>query len=88
MWCTSRRSVLLNLNGQETVRAATTAMLDRLNVESPALRIDGFLVQPMIIAQRGLELIAGIGDDPLFGPVLLFGQGCCGAATVRWRCRR
>jgi acetyltransferase len=71
--------VLLNLDGAEVVRAATAALRDRLRLEQPALRISGFLVQPMVNAQHGLELIAGIGVDPLFGPVILFGHG--GTAT-------
>ena len=71
--------VLLNLDGAEAVRTATAALRDRLRAERPALRISGFLVQPMVNGQQGLELIAGIADDPLFGPVILFGHG--GTAT-------
>lgn len=71
--------VLLNLDGADAVRAATTALRDRLAVQRPELTVQGFLVQPMVSAQHGLELIVGIGDDALFGPVLLFGHG--GTAT-------
>lgn len=67
--------VLLNLDGAEAVRAATAALRDRMAVEHPELDVQGFLVQPMIPGQYGLELIVGIGDDPLFGPLLLFGHG-------------
>ena len=45
----------------------------------PQARLDGFLVQPMVRADNGIELLAGIADDPVFGPVILFGQG--GAAV-------
>ena len=32
-------------------------------------------LQPMIVRPRGIELIAGLADDPTFGPVVLFGHG-------------
>ena len=37
--------------------------------------VDGFALQPMIRRPDALELILGIGRDPVFGPVLLFGTG-------------
>lgn len=71
--------VLLNLDGPEAVLAATRGLQGRLRDEHPKLRIDGYLVQPMVNARQGLELIAGIADDAVFGPVVLIGQG--GTAT-------
>ena len=41
--------------------------------------IDGFTVQEMMRRPHAHELLVGIGDDPTFGPVILFGQG--GTAT-------
>ena len=38
-------------------------------------RIDGVLVQPMVVRPKARELIAGIADDPVFGPVVVFGRG-------------
>ena len=38
-------------------------------------RIDGFVVQPMVERPHRVELIVGAAEDPVFGPVLLFGQG-------------
>ena len=40
-----------------------------------AARISGVTVQPMIIRPKARELIAGIADDPTFGPVIVFGRG-------------
>ncbi|MGB0213276.1 GNAT family N-acetyltransferase [Algiphilus sp.] len=74
--------VLLNLGGVEAVRSATAALIERLARERPSLTIDGFLVQPMVSAQHGLELIVGIGDDPVFGPVILFGHGGTAAELI------
>ena len=44
----------------------------RLQPGAPVL---GFAVQRMEKRAHALELIAGIASDPVFGPVLLFGQG-------------
>ena len=42
----------------------------------PAARIDGFTVQPMIRrARRARADRRHVGDDPTFGPVVLFGAG-------------
>uniref|UniRef100_UPI001C310138 acetate--CoA ligase family protein n=1 Tax=Achromobacter sp. GbtcB20 TaxID=2824765 RepID=UPI001C310138 len=35
----------------------------------------GFTVQAMARRPRALELIVGLSLDPVFGPVVLFGQG-------------
>jgi acetyltransferase len=37
--------------------------------------VEGFTVQAMIRRPQALELIVGAHVDPLFGPVILFGQG-------------
>jgi acetyltransferase len=47
----------------------------RLLVRQPAARLNGFLVQPMVRRPRALELIVGLLDDPVFGPVVMFGHG-------------
>ena len=41
----------------------------------PEARLDGFTVQQMVRRPLAQELIVGASVDPLFGPVLLFGQG-------------
>ncbi len=67
--------VALNLKDQAALTAAAETMLARIKKEQPKARLDGFSVQTM--AQRPLaqELIAGASIDPVFGPVILFGQG-------------
>ncbi|HSV30381.1 MAG TPA: GNAT family N-acetyltransferase, partial [Candidatus Omnitrophota bacterium] len=68
--------VVLNLTGAFAVEKAANAMLERVGATYPDARIDGFTVQRM--AKRGpgtQELILGVATDPLFGPVILFGQG-------------
>jgi acetyltransferase len=41
----------------------------------PDAHVDGFTVQPMARRPGAHELIVGIATDPVFGPVMLFGQG-------------
>jgi acetyltransferase len=67
--------VALNLDTVEAVRRAAIGMFDRVREALPEARIEGLLVQPMVERAHARELIAGIADDPLFGPVILFGAG-------------
>ncbi|RME63265.1 MAG: GNAT family N-acetyltransferase, partial [Alphaproteobacteria bacterium] len=55
--------------------AAARNMLARVRTQAPDARIDGFTVQPMIKRPGAQELIAGIAEDAVFGPVILFGHG-------------
>lgn len=67
--------VRLNLHNAAEVEQAAQAMLDRVAERMPHARIDGFTVQPMVRLKNAHELIVGASVDPLFGPVILFGQG-------------
>jgi acetyltransferase len=50
-------------------------MLARVQSQMPSARIQGFTVQAMVVRQHAQELIVGSTVDPVFGPVILFGQG-------------
>jgi acetyltransferase len=67
--------VRLDLATPEAVEAAAAAMLDGIATARPAARLTGFTVEEMVHRPHGFELIAGMIDDPQFGPVMLFGQG-------------
>ena len=67
--------VRLNLLTPDAVREAADAMLDTVAHMAPHAKIDGFTVQEMAHMPGAHELIVGIADDSLFGPILLFGQG-------------
>src|SRR5206468_8690097 len=41
----------------------------------PEARLDGVLVQRMVRRPGAIELLAGLADDAVFGPVVVFGQG-------------
>jgi len=65
-------AVELDLRGASQVRAAAT----RLQAEF-AGRLSGLLVEPMVVG--GVETIIGVVQEPVFGPVVVFGLG--GVAT-------
>jgi acetyltransferase len=67
--------VALHLETEAAVAAAASAMLERVARLQPGAVIEGFTVQAMVRRPRALELIVGASLDPLFGPVILFGQG-------------
>ncbi len=67
--------VRLNLSTLPAVQAAATAILARARELRPQARIDGVMVQPCLTRPKARELIAGIADDPVFGPVVVFGRG-------------
>src|SRR5262245_33482791 len=67
--------VRLNLTDTAGVRDAATDILTRARAQRPDARIAGIAVFPMIARPGARELIAGLADDPTFGPVIVFGQG-------------
>jgi len=67
--------VALNLGNPGRVAAEAQAMLARVKAAQPAARLDGFLVQEMAQRPTAIELIIGLVDDSIFGPVVMFGQG-------------
>jgi acetyltransferase len=67
--------VRLNLVNGPAVRKAAEEVIASARRAKPGARIAGVTVQPMIVRLKARELIAGIADDPTFGPVVVFGQG-------------
>ncbi|HEV2551454.1 MAG TPA: bifunctional acetate--CoA ligase family protein/GNAT family N-acetyltransferase [Stellaceae bacterium] len=67
--------VALNLGTPARVRNEAGAMLARVRAARPAVHLDGFLVQQMVERPGALELILGVVDDAIFGPVVMVGAG-------------
>jgi acetyltransferase len=67
--------VVLDLADDAALAQAAGAMVARVRAARPQARLAGFTVQAMARRPRAHELIVGIGTDPVFGPVVLFGQG-------------
>ena len=70
---TEAGGVLLNLPDAAAVRAAFLALEDRLRQLGQLAAMDGVVVQPMV--SGGVEVMAGVTQDPLFGPLIAFGLG-------------
>ncbi|MEO6407521.1 MAG: bifunctional acetate--CoA ligase family protein/GNAT family N-acetyltransferase [Burkholderiaceae bacterium] len=67
--------VALGLADAAALRLAADAMLERVRALKSTARIVGFTVQAMVHRPYAQELIVGASVDPVFGPVVLFGQG-------------
>ena len=74
--------VRLALDSGDAVARAAREMRQRVTQLRPDARIDGFTVSRMIRRPDAYELIVGAAEDPLFGPVLMFGQGGTAAEIV------
>jgi acetyltransferase len=77
--------VVLDLETPEEVRMAAEGMLKRLKTLRPQARVTGFSVQEMARRPGAHELIVGAATDPIFGPVILFGQGGTAVEIIRDR---
>jgi len=65
--------VALDLKDDDAVREAYDRLIANARQHAPAARLDGVLVAPMV--RGGVELIAGVSRDPVFGPVVMVGMG-------------
>ena len=63
----------LGLGNAQEVVSAYDEIVANMRSFKPAARIDGVLVQEMVLG--GVETIAGVLNDPTFGPALMFGLG-------------
>lgn len=73
--------VALGLRGAAQAKAAFERTRDRALTARPDARLDGALVARMLAG--GVECIAGVHRDPVFGPVLMFGLGGIHVETLR-----
>ena len=73
--------VALGLRGAAQAREAFERTRDHALSARPDARLDGALVARM--STGGVECIAGVHRDPVFGPVLMFGLGGIHVETLR-----
>ncbi|MBI4481815.1 MAG: GNAT family N-acetyltransferase [Acidobacteria bacterium] len=69
---TEMGGVSLNLTDEPAVRQAFQKIRGRLAEVGDLESWEGVLVQPMV---SGVEVMVGVTDDPLFGPLIAFGLG-------------
>jgi acetyl coenzyme A synthetase (ADP forming)-like protein len=72
-------AVRLGLAGPDDVIAAAKDMARR--IDEAGLTLEGFLVQEMVTG--GVEMLVGVAQDPLFGPVVACGAGGTAAELLR-----
>jgi acetyl-CoA synthetase len=65
--------IRLDLRDANEVAAAFDAVMAKARAVTPPARISGVLVQPMV--PQGIEMMAGVTNDPAFGPLVAFGFG-------------
>jgi acetyltransferase len=72
---TDSGGVMLNLANAQAVRSAYHEISERIKRNRPDARIDGISIEPMIMKANGRELMIGVTQDPVFGPIIAFGAG-------------
>jgi len=75
--------VRLGLHSPQEARRAAKRMRQRAAELRPKARLKGFTVQPMVMRPNAHELLMGVYDDPLFGPMILFGAGGTATEIIR-----
>jgi acetate---CoA ligase (ADP-forming) len=73
--------VVLGVADAAAVRANFGLLVERARKALPSARIEGVIVARQI--QGGVECIAGIHNDPVFGPIAMFGLGGIFAEVIR-----
>jgi acetyltransferase len=76
----TRNGLVLDLRDAGQVRAAA-AMLEQRRSIRPGDSNPGFVVQRQV--GRARELLVRVDEDPVFGPIIAFGQGGTAAAFLR-----
>ncbi|HJV27464.1 MAG TPA: bifunctional acetate--CoA ligase family protein/GNAT family N-acetyltransferase [Aromatoleum sp.] len=67
--------VALNVETPAAAAAAAQGMLTRIGALRPDTPVSGFAVQRMESRAHARQLIIGVATDPLFGPIIVFGEG-------------
>lgn len=65
--------IALDLTNEEEVKGAFRTMQERLQAAGRADAMEGVIIQPMM--KGGQEVIIGMSQDPVFGPLLMVGIG-------------
>lgn len=72
---TDARGVMLNLGNAQAVLGAYHEIIENVKLNKPDAHIVGVSVEPMIVKPNGRELMIGVINDRVFGPVITFGAG-------------
>ena len=69
---TEMGGVMLNV-AAANAGGAYDELVQRVQARAPRAKIDGVLISPMV--SGGVEMILGVQNDPVFGPVVMLGLG-------------
>nr|MDJ0881243.1 GNAT family N-acetyltransferase [Gammaproteobacteria bacterium] len=67
--------VRLNIREPKSVRTAFREMMDEISAQNPDATIEGVTIESMLNRPHAREIMIGILQDPVFGPVISFGTG-------------
>lgn len=67
--------VVLNLHNAPEVKSAFEQIMSNVKAARPEADVEGVSVQKMVDSEKGVELILGIKQDPVFGSVMMVGTG-------------
>jgi len=77
--------IRLNLGNAQGVRKAYHELLRSIATLLPDAKLNGVTIEPMRVSPNGRELLLGVIDDAVFGPVIAFGAGGITAEVLRDR---
>jgi acetyltransferase len=75
--------VRLGLHSPREARHAAERMRRRVLELLPEAGLQGFTVQPTVMRLKAQELLLGVYEDRLFGPMILFGAGGTATEVIR-----
>lgn len=67
--------VRLGLSSGHAVRSAYSGMMTEVQNRVPGAKIDGVVIEPMLVRPNAREVLVGVTSDPVLGPVIVFGTG-------------
>ncbi len=73
--------VKLNISSKAEAEAAFDEIIASLKKHKPNARIQGVLIEKMV--KKRFELLIGAMRDPIFGPLIVFGQGGVAVEVIR-----
>jgi acetyltransferase len=71
----SWRGVVFRLDTAPRVERTAERLAEKAKMLFEPLQIEGFGLQPMLTSAGGLLISFGITRDPVFGPIIVFGEG-------------
>ena len=77
--------VRLNVSRAQAVRHVYSEMMEQAQTARPDARLEGVSIEKMYRRASGREVLVGVIDDPVFGPVVSFGAGGTAVEILRDR---